>query len=293
MFAKVCIVGVGLIGGSFGVALRKQKLAREVVGAVRREATIEAALQKNAVDHATTTLLEAVSDADLILLAPPVGQMKQLCEKIAPAVQPNAIVTDAGSTKAQIVEECTPIFAGKAHFIGGHPMAGSERTGVENSTGELFKNATWILTPTADTPVSPLTKLQTLLEKIGARPLLLAPQLHDELLAVTSHLPHITAAALVHTFAQTHREHELVSRLIAGGWRDSTRVAAGSPEMWRDICLANAEPIQEKLESLIAQLSALQHALKQKDGQTLQTWFEEAAQTRTRYNPPSHSSRIK
>lgn len=286
MFERVCIVGVGLIGGSFGIALRRRKLAREVVGAVRRTATIDAALQKQAVDWATTNLLEAVSGSDLILLAPPVGQMKQLCETIAPAVKPGAIVTDAGSTKAQIVTECAPIFAGsKAHFIGGHPMAGSEQTGVESSKGELFEGATWILTPTDDTPPAPLARLQALVEAIGAHPLLLEPQLHDELLAVTSHLPHITAAALVRLYNRAHGEHELVSRLIAGGWRDSTRIAAGSPEMWRDICLANAQPIEKELETLIEELGALQEALKAKDASALQTWFGDAAKTRSQHNP--------
>lgn len=287
MFESVCIVGVGLIGGSFGIALRQRKLAREVVGAVRRQATIEAALQKGAVDRATTDLIEAVSNADLILLAPPVGQMKQLCETIAPFVKAGAIITDAGSTKAQIVEECSAIFSDNAHFIGGHPMAGSERTGVENATENLFKNATWILTPTSNTPSAPLTKLQALVEALDARALLLDPKLHDQLLTVTSHLPHISAAALVRIYNQTHQKHELVSQLIAGGWRDSTRVAAGSPEMWRDICLANAQPIEAELENLIGELQSLQSALKQKDGPALQTWFEEAAQTRIRYNTQS------
>jgi Prephenate dehydrogenase len=263
LFDTVCIVGVGLIGGSFGIALREKQLARQVVGAVRRQETINAAFQKGAVDNATTDLAQAVRDADLLLLAPPVGQMKALCEEIAPLLKEGAIVTDAGSTKADIVAECAPIFGEKAHFIGGHPMAGSERTGVENAQGNLFENATWILTPDATTPFTVITRMQQLVEGIGAKPLVLDPQTHDQLLAVSSHVPHITAAALVHLFDQTREQHSVVEQLIAGGWRDSTRVAAGSPEMWRDICLANAMPIGESLDDLIAELQKLRGLLSE------------------------------
>lgn len=283
VFDTVCIIGVGLIGGSFGIALREKKLARQVIGAVRRQETINAAFQMGAVDNATTDLAQAVRDADLLLLAPPVGQMKALCEEIAPLLKEGAIVTDAGSTKADIVAECAPIFGTKAHFIGGHPMAGSERTGVENAQGNLFENATWILTPEAATPLTALTKLQQLVEGVGARPLILDPQTHDQLLAVSSHIPHITAAALVHLFDQTREQYSVVEQLIAGGWRDSTRVAAGSPEMWRDICVANATPIGESLDDLITELQKLRGLLKENKADEIGDWFEAAAQTRKKH----------
>ena len=283
MFDSVCIVGVGLIGGSFGIAIRERKLARQVVGAVRRQETINAAFQKGAVDNATTNLEEAARGADLILLAPPVGQMNALCEELAPVIKAGAIVTDVGSTKVEVIAECAPIFGSKAHFIGGHPMAGSERTGVEYARGNLFEKAMWVLTPMPSTPSAEVDKLKQLVEALGATPIILDPKTHDQLLAVTSHIPHITAAALVRLFNQTHDEHEIVANLIAGGWRDSTRVAAGSPEMWRDICLANADPIAENLDVLILELQKLRSLLEEKNSGEMRDWFSDAAITRRRH----------
>lgn len=283
MFDTVCVVGVGLIGGSFGIALREKKLARQVIGAVRRKETINAAFQKGAVDNATTELAEAVRGADLVFMAPPVGQMKPLCTELVESIKAGAIVTDAGSTKSQLVEECAPIFGTKAHFIGGHPMAGSERTGVEHARGNLFEHAIWIITPAKETPETEVTRLKDLVEAVGATPLILDPQTHDQLLAVTSHVPHVTAAALVHLFSKTQDDHEVVQKLIAGGWRDSTRVAAGSPEMWRDICLANSTAIGENLDEVIAELQKLRGMLQEKNGEEINTWFESASSVRRKH----------
>ena len=283
MFDTVCIVGVGLIGGSFGIAVREKKLAKQVIGAVRRKETINAAFQKGAVDNATTELAEAVRGADLIFMAPPVGQMKPLCTELVDHIKAGAIVTDAGSTKSQLVDECAPIFGTKAHFIGGHPMAGSERTGVEHARGNLFENAMWIITPKAETPETEVTRLKELVEGIGAIPLIMDPKTHDQLLAVTSHIPHITAAALVHLFAKTQSDHEIVEKLIAGGWRDSTRVAAGGAEMWRDISLANSEAIGSSLDDLIAELQKLRGLLKEENSEELQTWFDSASSVRRKH----------
>ena len=154
--------------------------------------------------------------------------MKALCEELLPVVKAGAIVTDVGSTKVEVIAECAPIFGSKAHFIGGHPMAGSERVGVEYARGDLFEKAMWILTPTQSTPVPELDKLKDLVAALGATPIILDPKTHDQLLAVTSHVPHITAAALVRLFNTTHDDHEVVAQLIAGGWRDSTRASSGS-----------------------------------------------------------------
>jgi prephenate dehydrogenase len=280
MFDTVCIVGVGLIGGSFGIALRERKLAKKVVGAVRREATINAAFQRKAIDNGSTDLIRAARGADLIFLASPVGQMKALSEELVPGVKADAIVTDAGSTKAGVVEECAAIFGQKAHFIGGHPMAGSELTGVENARGDLFENAVWILTPAADTPPDAVEKLKALVSALGATPLVMDAATHDNLLAVTSHLPHLTAAALVHLFSGAYQEHEIAQNLIAGGWRDSTRIAAGSPEMWRDICVANSSSIGKSLDALLEDLHELRTMIEEKDGEKLHEWFQSASEVR-------------
>lgn len=283
LFDTVCIAGVGLIGGSFGLAVRERGLARRVIGLTRREETAQTAQQLGVVDFATTDFTEATRGADLILLAPPVGQIKPLCAKLAPLVDAGAIITDAGSTKAGIVRDCTQAFGQKAMFVGGHPMAGSERTGVEHAKAGLFEKAIWVLTPTAETPELAVNRMVELIESLGAVPLLLDASLHDSLLAITSHLPHITAAALVHLFMTAQNENEFAQQLIATGWRDSTRVAAGSPEMWRDICLANAPAIARGVEDMIAHLEEFRDMLRDTDGQRLHDWFDSAAATRTKH----------
>ncbi len=283
LFDTVCIVGVGLIGGSFGQAVRERGLARHVVGAVRREETAKAAYEKGAVDSATTDLSEAVRGADLVFMAPPVGQIKNLCERIAPFVRADAIITDAGSTKAQIMRDCTPIFAPKSYFVGGHPMAGSEKTGVQSARSDLFEGATWVLTPTSDTPPPVVNQLLALVEGLGAQPLLLNASAHDQLLAVTSHLPHITAAALVHLFTQSQQQNDVATQLIATGWRDSTRIAAGNAEMWRDISLANAPALSKSLDNLIAELQKVRDLLSASESEKLNDWFEKAALQRRKH----------
>ncbi len=283
MFHRVCIVGTGLIGGSFGLALKKQGLAREIVGVARRESTLRESLAIGACDAATSDVVEAATGADFVFLAPPVGQMKATCQLIAPVVARGALVTDAGSTKAQIVRECEPIFDGRARFVGGHPMAGSEKKGPQAARADLFEGATWILTPTPQTDAAALSQLETLIETLGAKAIHLAPDAHDELLAVTSHLPHVTAAALVHSFLRSKSENPLVSQLVAGGWRDGTRVAAGSPEMWRDISLANRDAIGAALGEMIGELTHLQTTLERRDEAALLRWFEIAAQERQKH----------
>jgi len=282
-FDTICIVGVGLIGGSFGIAVRERHLARQVIGAVRRDASINAAFQRGAVDNATTDLAYAVRGADLIVLACPVEQIKEYCLQLEPLVRGHAVVTDVGSTKAEIVRECSDALGQKAHFIGGHPMAGSELTGVESARGNLFENATWVLTPNSDTPADALEKLTALVQGVGAKPIVMKPDTHDALLAVTSHLPHITAAALVHLFTAAHESHEITDQLIAGGWRDATRVAAGSPEMWRDICLSNAASITNGIDDLQQQLQTLRALLEQRDADGVLQWFEAASTVRRKH----------
>ncbi|HVF09967.1 MAG TPA: prephenate dehydrogenase [Abditibacteriaceae bacterium] len=283
LFDTICIIGVGLIGGSFGIAVRERHLARQVVGAVRREATINAAFQRGAVDNATTDLAYAVRGADLVLLAAPVAQIKEFCVQLEPLVRGHVVVTDVGSTKAEIVRECTRSLGQKAHFIGGHPMAGSELTGVQNARGSLFENATWVLTPNPDTPTEAVEKLTALVKGVGAKPIVMDPATHDALLAITSHLPHITAAALVQLFASAHENREVTAQLIAGGWRDATRVAAGSPEMWRDICLSNAASISAGIDDLRQQLQSLREMLEQGDADGVQQWFEDASTVRRKH----------
>ena len=277
MFNRLVIVGIGLIGGSFGLAARRCGLAREIIGVARRQSTLDKAIEVGACDAATADLCEATRDADFVLLAPPVGQMERICREIAPLVAPGAIVTDAGSTKARIVETCEPLFT-RAHFIGGHPMAGSEQTGVEAARADLFENARWILTPTAQTNADALNHLTSIIEKMGAQVIEMDAARHDEVLAVTSHLPHMTAAALMHVFGNLKDEN--AARVVARGWRDSTRIAAGSAEMWRDIALANRGALLSALDEMDDSLQQFRAALQSENGEEIENWLEAAAKLR-------------
>ena len=280
MFNRLAIVGIGLIGGSFGLAARRAGLAREIIGVARRDSTLKAALEVGACDAATSDVAAAASGADLVLLAPPVGQMERICREIAPIVAVDAIVTDAGSTKAEIVRTCEPLFQ-NAHFIGGHPMAGSEQTGVEAARADLFENAKWILTPTPRTEIEALDFLTLALKRVGAQIIQMEAQQHDEVLAVTSHLPHMTAAALMHVFGALNDEN--AAKVVASGWRDSTRIAAGSAEMWRDIALANRGALLQALDEMDASLGQFRAALQSEDGEEIEKWLEAAAKLRREF----------
>ena len=280
MFQRLAIVGIGLIGGSFGLAARRAALAREIVGVARSQSTLEKAVEMGACTWATADLAEAAKGADLVLLAPPVGQMESVCRQIAPVVAAGALVTDAGSTKTRIVETCEGLFE-NAHFIGGHPMAGGEQTGVEAARADLFEGATWIVTPTARTDAASLQRLCEIVEVVGARVVPMEAARHDEVLAVTSHLPHMTAAALTHVFGNLNQPN--AAQLVAGGWRDSTRIAAGGGEMWRDIALANRGALLGALDELNADLARLRAALQSEDGAEIESWLESAAKLRREF----------
>lgn len=279
MFSRVAVIGIGLIGGSFALALKKRGLARYIIGVARREETLRLALESGACDEATSNAVEAARGADLVFLASPVGALPNLCAQIAPFLAPDCLVTDGGSTKARVVEACEPLF-GSAHFVGGHPMAGGAESGPGAARADLFEGATWILTPTPRTNHTALQTLRKLVSDLGARPLEMAPQLHDELLAVSSHLPHLTASALVQTFSKSKQNAPQIVELVAGGWRDSTRIAAGSAEMWRDICLDNASSIEVALDEFARQLQTLRALVAARDGDGLQAWLDEAARER-------------
>ena len=280
MFHRLAIVGIGLIGGSFGLAARRAGLAREIIGVARSKNTLDKAVEIGACDWSTSDLEAAARGADLVLLAPPVGQMEAICRAIAPLVAAGALVTDAGSTKAQIVGICEPLFE-NSRFIGGHPMAGGERMGVEAARADLFENATWIVTLTPRTDAESLARLTQIIEQIGARVLQMDAARHDEVLAVTSHLPHMTAAALMHVFAGLDDEN--AAQVVAGGWRDATRIAAGSSEMWRDIALANRGALLKSLDEIDGELKRFRAALEAADGAQIEKWLHEAAQLRRQF----------
>lgn len=279
-FRKITIVGVGLLGGSVGLAARQRGLADEVAGFVRRAASLKECEQAGAVDYATTDLLAAVSGADLVILCTPLAQMRALVVQMLPALKRGAIVTDVGSVKASVVREIESVIkkAG-AHFIAGHPMAGGEKTGVLAARADLFKNAVTIVTPTKRSNSSALRKVEQFWKALGSRVLRLTPEAHDVLVSRSSHLPYITAATLANLVLNPALPLEQ-AKLCATGFRDTTRIASGSPEMWRDIAIANRRHLGRALDVFIKDLQRVRRALNSSDSKALIRFFEQAKQRR-------------
>ena len=279
-FQKVTIIGVGLLGGSIGLAVQRRKLAREVAGYVRREASLRECEKAGAVHYATTDLLAAVSHADLVILCVPLAQMRPLAQQFLPALKRGAIVTDVGSVKAGVVREVDAVVqqAG-AHFVGSHPMAGGEKMGVLAARADLYANAVCVVTPGAKTSASAVRKLEKFWQSLGARTLRMDAAEHDLLVSRSSHLPHVAAAAMVNLVLHPARPPALTA-LCATGFRDTTRIASGSPEMWRDIALANRKNLARSVDAFLAELKKFQTALKQNDVRAVEAFFATAKQRR-------------
>lgn len=267
LFKKVAIIGVGLIGGSLGMAIIRKNLAAEVIGLGRSPELLEMAVEYRSI-HRYSTDYSSVSGCDLIIIATPVGTTLGILADFAPYISPGAIVTDVGSTKAAIVEGSAPVLPGGAVFIGGHPMAGSERDGINGADPYLFENAFYVLTPTQDTPAHCIDLMTGLVEGVGARPVIMTPDEHDLSVAAVSHLPHMVAATLVNCLFDMPGG-EKKSLLAAGGFRDTTRIAAGNPEMWRDIFITNRDCILDALDCFTSRLKEFQKAVQDRDEQSI------------------------
>jgi len=279
-FRKITIVGVGLLGGSIGLAARQRRLAGEVAGFVRRAASLKDCEQAGAVDYATTDLCAAVSGSDLIIICTPLAQMRSLAEQILPALKRGAIVTDVGSVKAGVVRELELIIAkAGAHFIGSHPMAGGEKTGVLAARADLLECAVNILTPTKKTNAAAVRKLERFWKSLGARTVRMDAAQHDLLVSRTSHLPHVTAAALANLVLNP-AQPKTQAALCATGFRDTTRIASGSPEMWRDIALANRKNLSRSVDAFVAELKKFQAALKTGNAKKVESFFATAKSRR-------------
>jgi prephenate dehydrogenase len=273
---KITLVGVGLLGGSLGLALRKRKLAKLVAGYVRRETSLKDCERAGVTDFATTDLLAAVSAADLIVLCTPLAQMKPLVRQMLPALKRGAIVTDVGSVKASVVTDVeTLIHRAGAHFVGSHPMAGGEKQGVLAARADLFDNAVCVVTPTRKTNAPALRKVEALWRDVGARLLRTTPEAHDEFVSRSSHLPHLLAATLANLVLDPKLPKDQAV-LCATGFRDTTRIASGSPEMWRDIALTNRKYLGRTLARFVADLGKFQAALKRGDARAIAKYFETA-----------------
>ena len=272
-FGTVAIIGVGLIGGSLGMALKSRRLAGRVVGIGRNAERLEQAVRLGAIDGATIDLDAGLAEADVVVLCTTVGNILKTLPDVLRSVQAGAVVTDVGSTKTQIVARAGNV----AHFVGSHPMAGSERTGVEAATPLLFQEATWALTPTDMTDPRALQTVRALAQEVGAATLVLPPETHDALVAVTSHLPHVLASALMRQASGVRARTPEIQRLAAGSFADMTRVAAASPDIWRDVCLSNRDAVLSALAAFRAQLGALQAAVEASDPAGIEAFFAQGA----------------
>lgn len=277
---KVTLVGVGLLGGSLGMALRERRLAKSVVGFVRRKASVAECKRVGAVTAATKDLLRAVEGAELVVLCTPIAQMRPLVEQMLPALAPGTVVTDVGSVKASVVRELESLVAkAGAHFVGSHPMAGSEKTGVAAARADLFTDAVCVITPTRASSKAAVRKVEQLWRSVGSRLLRLMPEAHDDLVSRSSHLPHVIAAQLANLVLGPGQPKEQ-RILCANGFRDTTRIAAGSPEMWRDIAMANRENLLRALSAFGHGLDDFKRALRIRDDQAISKFFEQARQRR-------------
>ena len=279
-FQKISIIGVGLLGGSIGLAARQRRLAGEVAGFVRRAASMKDCEHAGAVDYATTDLLAAVSNADLVVLCTPLAQMRSLVQQFLPALKRGAIITDVGSVKAGVVRELDSLIQKSgAHFVGSHPMAGGEKMGVLAARADLYANAICVVTPTPKSNARAVRKLEQFWRALGARTLRLDSAKHDLLVSRTSHLPHVVAATLAGLVLDP-KQSKSQAALCATGFRDTTRIASGSPEMWRDIALANRKNLSRSVDDLVAELNRFQVALKRGDAPAVEKIFATAKQRR-------------
>ncbi len=278
---SAAIVGTGLIGGSLGLALKSTGAVSFVAGCAGHPATAIEAVRMGAIDRAFNTTEETVKDADIVFLATPVKAVQAEARRAISAMKPGAILTDTASVKGGIVKDLDKT-AGLAgiKFIGGHPMAGSELSGIGAANKDLFKNAAYILTPTEQTDPEALRKTHNLLQTIGARVFTLNPETHDRVVASISHLPHVLSASLVNVVSAEQGEFANIFKLAAGGFYDMTRIAGSSPDLWVDICVANRDAINELIRQYQAELETIAELLAADDDEGLRLKLENARRTR-------------
>lgn len=283
MIRRLCIIGVGLIGGSLARALRQAGACQEVVGSGRRVEHLQEAVSLGVIDRFETDAALAVQGADMVVVCVPLGAMEQIFRSILPALAVDAVVTDAGSAKASVVSAARAGFGELPDwFVPGHPIAGTEKSGVVASFAELYQGRRVILTPLENTDPAATAKVQAMWEAAGAQVQCMGVEHHDDVLAATSHLPHVLAFQMVDTLARMSDEDEIF-RYAAGGFRDFTRIASSDPVMWRDICLANDRAVLKMLERYRSDLDSLAEAIRAGDGAELERVFRNAKAARDRH----------
>lgn len=280
---KLVIIGVGLIGGSFALALKKARAVKQVVGVGRSRRNLQIALRRGVIDHAETDIVRAVADADLVLVGAPVGQMPGIFARIAPALPPSAVVTDAGSTKQDVIKAARRhLGAHFSNFVPAHPIAGTENSGAGAAFPELFRDRNLILVPQPDTRATAVRLVRAAWLACGARIVRLGAAEHDRIFGAVSHLPHVIAFALVNQLAQSPDARRLFG-FSGGGLRDTVRIAGSSPEMWRDICMANRAALLPLIDGYIGELESARAALAAGDDAALEAMFTKAQRARARW----------
>lgn len=283
IFDTIAIVGVGLIGGSLGMAAKKYGAANRVIGIGRSEQKLMRAKILGAIDDYSMDIENGAADADLIVICTPVCLIAPTLQRMAASIKPSAIVTDVGSTKSQVVREVEGTLPREVHFVGGHPMAGSEQAGVESASVDLFRGATYVFTTTDNTNLDALGKLTAMADAIGSNVEIMRTEDHDRAVAIISHLPHVISAALLEIAEQAQHESGMVFRLAAGSFRDLTRVSDSPPEIWRDICVTNSNALEHAISRLQESLEDFKAALKSGNKEAIARFFEQAGNIRSTY----------
>ncbi len=280
IFKNMCIIGVGLIGGSLARAAKLAGVVGNVIGTSRNQSHLEKALDLGVIDEFDLDFKNAVKNSDLIVIATPVGAIKSVLEEIKDSIPENAVITDVGSTKGSVLEAATEVFGElPSRFIPGHPIAGNEKSGVISSFIKLFKGRRVILTPQLHSDLKAVEKIKSLWIACGAEVILTSVEHHDTILAATSHLPHALAFSLVNTLAEMDDKNDIF-KFAAGGFDDFTRIASSNPQMWSDICIANKDALIDVLDKFTDDLANLKLAIKSQDATELKKQFSRAKKVR-------------
>ena len=283
---KLTIVGAGLIGGSLCLAAKERELAKQVTALVRRPQSVEQCQALEIAHDVTIEASDAINDADLIVLCTPVASMVDLVKSWLPVLKEGAVVTDVGSTKKQLVDELTPLIAEKgSYFVGSHPMAGSAQTGPNAARADLFEGSVCVLTPGQNTDSDALQLVNQFWEGLGSQSIITSVEEHDQLVARCSQLPHLLSSALA-KIVLSPRHGELQRRLCATGFRDMSRLAAGSPVMWRDIVSSNREAILDVIDEFFEELGQLREIITADSKEDIKSWLSEAKQVRDDWRNP-------
>lgn len=288
MINRLAIIGIGLIGGSLARALRRAKFAKQIIGFGRNLGNLKLAVELGVIDHAEVKIEAAVQDADMILIAAPVGAMAEVFSQLAGKMAPETIVTDVGSVKTEVIRVARDALSAEEfiRFVPGHPIAGTEQSGVAASREDLFHEHQVILTPEPDTRRDAVEKVRAMWQAAGAEVRYLDAEKHDAVLAASSHFPHVLAYVLVDMLVRRDDHHDIFD-FAAGGFRDFTRIAGSDPTMWRDICVANRQPLLALLDDYRKNLDDIMKAIEQGDAQWLMDTFERARHARETYVKPA------